>query len=448
MEDKLENVDTWTCEDVEKWLKANGFIEYATKFSQGHRIDGQGLLSLTEKDLKDPPMSIPYLGDIKRLSFKIHALQAQNIKPSKLIAREAVHLLHESSCRERTQPVNPGYDRQGTPSRQDSTESEGFDNSLFQGTSVRSRHTFRNSTCSPSQDIPMELWKTVLSFLYIFVVFLITAFIMVVVHDRVPEMDRYPPLPDLFLDNMPYVPWAFEACEMVGLVLAIMWFALLFFHKHRFILMRRLFSLMGTIFLLRCVTMLITSLSVPGKHLQCSGRRYGDFYSRLERAIEIWQGFGMSLQGVRTCGDYMFSGHTSIITLLNFFITEYTPRKYYFVHIISWCLNFFGIFFLLAAHEHYSIDVFMAFYLSSRLFMYYHTLANNRALMQPDARRTRIWFPLFAFFESKCQGRVPNQFEWPLVYFAPCMKQIGFWIKCMFSKVGRKPEEKEAVKTE
>jgi len=74
----------------------------------------------------------------------------------------------------------------------------------------------------------------------------------------------------------------------------------------------------------------------------------------------------------------------------------------------------FSIFFILAAHEHYSIDVFIGFYITSRLFLYYHSLANNRVLKQPDHMRTRIWFPMFSFFESSIDGVVPNEYEWPL----------------------------------
>ena len=57
-----------------------------------------------------------------------------------------------------------------------------------------------------------------------------------------------------------------------------------------------------------------------------------------------------------------------------------TPRRIYFLHTFTWLLNVFGVFFILSAHEHYSIDVFIAFYITSRLFMYYHTLANNQVV--------------------------------------------------------------------
>uniref|UniRef100_A0A182U906 Sphingomyelin synthase-like domain-containing protein n=1 Tax=Anopheles melas TaxID=34690 RepID=A0A182U906_9DIPT len=139
-------------------------------------------------------------------------------------------------------------------------------------------------------------------------------------------------------------------------------------------------------------------------------------YLRISRAYTIWSGLGMSIQGVRTCGDYMFSGHTVALTLLNFFITEYTPRNLYFLHTLTWLLNMFGIFFILAAHEHYSIDVFVAFYITSRLFLYYHTLANNQAsafiaLMSHDSNRTRIWFPMFSYFESSVDGIIPNEYD-------------------------------------
>jgi len=161
--------------------------------------------------------------------------------------------------------------------------------------------------------------------------------------------------------------------------------------------------------------MLITSLSVPGSHLECAPRPYGDKWGK---ALEIWTGFGMSVQGVRTCGDYMFSGHTVVLTMLNFFITEYTPRKIYFLHTFTWILNLFGIFFILAAREHYSIDVFIAFYITSRLFLYYHTLANSRALQQRDNHQAKIWFPLFSFFEARIDGMVPNEYQMPWADFS------------------------------
>lgn len=127
--------------------------------------------------------------------------------------------------------------------------------------------------------------------------------------------------------------------------------------------------------------------------------------------------------------------------LCNIYFFLDTPRSMYYLHTFTWVLNIFGVFFILAGHEHYSIDIFIAFYISTRLFLYYHALANNRAFVRDDRRRTRIWFPLFYFFESGVDGPVPNEYEWPfhlpervqqiISRFFVWQKSFVLWIKIL-----------------
>ncbi|XP_059615236.1 ceramide phosphoethanolamine synthase-like [Phlebotomus argentipes] len=397
-------VAEWTVDAVCEWARKEKLSARVVKQIRDEEIDGRCLLSLTEDDLRTIRTKCSNLceltiGDMKKLSLSVRGIQKDN----------HASLVYLGLCDNHHQGhgVLPA----------------------FGGSAAEVLHLNDIERVSPpmsvdgrATSIQPEFFKTMISLGYAFLVTWITSFVMVVVHERVPDMKKWPPLPDIFLDNVPHIPWAFHMCEITGTFLFGIWACVIVVHRHRLVLLRRFFALAGTVFLLRCVTMLITSLSVPGTHLQCTPQDHkvdetnvvtwlDAIHLRIQRAYTIWSGLGMSIQGVRTCGDYMFSGHTVTLTLLNFFITEYTPRHLYFLHTMTWLLNMFGIFFILAAHEHYSIDVFVAFYITSRLFLYYHTLANNQALMSHDSTRTRIWFPMFSYFESSVDGIIPNEFD-------------------------------------
>ncbi|CAG9539495.1 unnamed protein product [Cercopithifilaria johnstoni] len=479
--------EEWSYADVATWLNEQGFEKYANIIAYRHKIDGRTLLMLTEIDLREKPLELDCLGDIKRIALAISRLRADltplgaMLKQSKRyrcscnqsnqenmdtsVMQRSIQLAVESS---RSQlsfpdsdllltdscdlPVNIDYDNGvlpvGSPySKTFSKTSKTAQcilgdvatNSLYEGRlkqmHLLSRDDLIRQVESPDTRLKSFI-KLTIAFCYCTSSLLITAFVMVLVHDRVPDMKTYPPLPDIVLDNLPLIPWAFQVCEGIAIFLALLWFTILFFHKHRIVIMRRMFSLVGTVFLLRCVTMLITSLSVPGPHLECHSQSYGTFVARLQQAYHIWSRFGMSIHGVRSCGDYMFSGHTTAMTLLNHFITEYTPDSWHSLHTVTWVLNLFGIFFILAGHEHYSIDVFIAFCISSRMFLYYHAYAYQFSLAGSD-KRMRLWFPLGWFFEAGGQGRVANDFDLPL-YF-PVIS---------FPSFGKRPPMKNEEKTD
>lgn len=464
-------VNCWNYSEVADWLSAEGFGMYAHLIAFEHKIDGRMLLMLTEKDLREKPLEIHCLGDIKRMANAISALHDTNhlisdalhTSPSTSRINGLVSLPHSGSLSEMSSypkedmvvclEVGDGVVPIANADPKILAETSGnADRVLDEILSKEDEGEVRRVHLLTREDIIRQvespdtksksLWKLAIAFGYCCFSLLLTAFTMVIVHDRVPDMKTYPPLPDIVLDNLPLIPWAFQSCELIAVVLNTIWFTILFFHKHRVVIMRRMFSLVGTVFLLRCVTMMITSLSVPGVHLECRAKSYGSLSAKMWQAYYIWSRLGMSIRGVRTCGDYMFSGHTTAITLLNHLITEYTPDTWHGLHTITWVLNLFGIFFILAGHEHYSIDVFIAFYISSRMFLYYHAYAYNHYNLTSHDGRMRIWFPLGWFFEAGGHGRVPNEFEFPL-YFPNF--SLSRWRQSRSRKVEQEQEKRHRV---
>ena len=209
-DDAKKKLTEWTVDDVADWLKRKHFSEQIANKFMRHQIDGIALSMLTEKDLRDTPLSLPLLGDIKHLAYEISKLQESegtNFRFSSLY-------MHRSPTR---------------PHRFDSELSNASDQDFPIYSEPQTSEINGKFCCNPKP----EFLKLIISAVYCYTVFLVTAFSMAVVHDRVPDMKKYPPLPDIVLDNLPHIPWAFSMCELTGIILSVITTVVLIFHKHR-----------------------------------------------------------------------------------------------------------------------------------------------------------------------------------------------------------------------
>ncbi|CAH1122861.1 unnamed protein product [Ceutorhynchus assimilis] len=269
---------------------------------------------------------------------------------------------------------------------------------------------------------PQERLKTLLAFIIMCFNFIFTLTSLALVHEKVPDKDAYGPLPDVFLDNVPKYTWALDVSEYIIIFCVNTCMIAMVFHKHRFIVFRRIFLIMSLLYMYRAITMYVTVLPMSNRDYPCSPKS-NHTSPRLiaQRVLHLMSGFGLSVNGKHTfCGDFIYSGHTVILVFSYLIISEYTPKKFFLlriVHWLYWIMAVIGILMLQLSHGHYTVDVIIAYYVTTRIFWTYHTLANNPNLKQFSSNNLLSrswWFALFLYFESNVGGTIPRQFDWPL----------------------------------
>lgn len=92
----------------------------------------------------------------------------------------------------------------------------------------------------------------------------------------------------------------------------------------RFIVARRIFLLMGLLYMMRSITMYVTVLPVASKTYFCSPKENSTTpFLIAKRVVQLISGFGLSINGKHTyCGDYIYSGHTVVLVLSYLIIRE------------------------------------------------------------------------------------------------------------------------------
>ena len=82
-----------------------------------------------------------------------------------------------------------------------------------------------------------------------------------------------------------------------------------------------------------------------------------------------------------------------------------SPRRWFLLHWLSFCTTVTGVLTLLFARGHYSIDVVLAYWVTTRIWWIYHTMANN-----PEFLRSALLSELYIFaIKMDCEVvRIPS----------------------------------------
>lgn len=389
----MKKVAAWSAQDVSDWLSKKGMPEYIDALCQ---TDGPALLRLTKEDFEKPPLSLVSSDGGQQILEQMKTLQIENHIEAHKNGHANGHI-------------------GGLPNGTNEPQKNGTLGRKDFGVDMVHIHMPKVEVLPSS--FPTEWGKTGIAFVYAMVCFVTTTVVISVVHERVPPKEHTPPLPDKFFDLFDRVEWAFSICEINGILLVALWVIQWSLLKHRSIIGRRFFFIVGTLYLYRCITMYITTLPVPGMHFKCSPKLLGDWEAQMRRIMKMIAGGGLSITGSHNmCGDYLYSGHTVVLTLTYLFIKEYSPKRFRWYHWFCWSLSAAGIFCILLAHDHYTVDVVVAYFITTRLFWWYHTMANQQSLKISHSNPfSRVWwYRLFRYFEENVSGIVPHNYQLPL----------------------------------
>lgn len=155
----------WTVEDVERWLNSLNLSKFVVKFCQENGIDGLTLLLMKEEDLRQPSLGIERLCDRKKLWYHIRLLQCQQ--------NEFYHRLTEKRFHENHSSLSPSAQL---------VESDLLSNGSIPLIDQEAKPVFKS--------LKGEKRRTLVSFLYALCSGIWTSFIMVVVHNRVPNVQK------------------------------------------------------------------------------------------------------------------------------------------------------------------------------------------------------------------------------------------------------------------
>ncbi|KAI6172491.1 Sphingomyelin synthase-related 2 [Aphelenchoides besseyi] len=224
---------------------------------------------------------------------------------------------------------------------------------------------------SPKQ-MEFRRLPTVFAGLFLAFAWALNVVVLAWVHDYVPR-DLHP-LPDSFFRIFPEVPWVMRIAEYLMLIITISGFAVMFFHQHRWIVIRRTFFIAAICYTFRAFCI----VPVPSNNTYCAPQVNSSLEVMFNRVIPMFWSAGIEqIRPRELCGDLIVSGHTLTIFIAMMVFRHYAPRKLTYLGYLYHIFAFIAIICILFARKHYTIDVVFGYLAATRTFWTYHALLQS-----------------------------------------------------------------------
>ncbi|PAV84989.1 hypothetical protein WR25_10257 isoform B [Diploscapter pachys] len=265
---------------------------------------------------------------------------------------------------------------------------------------------------------PNECTKTLAALACLMISAFLNFFLLTVIHDIVPRE----PLKDLTFMLIEQQRWAWSVGDVLSTLSSVMGFTVILLHYERWVVLRRTFLLGAIMYGLRAIVLGVTFIppSLHNRDEICRPQLNGTHHMYMSEIATRFVAYVVTLglnsgQDKILCGDLMFSGHTVVLTIMYFVQLQYTPRKLVYIRYIAAPITFCGIGALVLSGGHYTMDVLIAYWLTSHVFWGYHQMFEMPKEDRPQAPMSRLWwFWLAYWFESDVpNGKLENKWDWP-----------------------------------
>lgn len=308
-----------------------------------------------------------------------------------------------------------------TPSFGSKAESGGGDGKVVGP--PRSRTPSGSSTPSVPPPPYPEHWKSfVVAVVFVFS-YNFNLFCTTVAHELHPDDETNHPLPDVILSFTTPRPWAFAYSEFCVLFNVFCFVILALVHASRWVILRRAIFIYSLLNIYRAFTVMVTILPNSVRGLECAPRSPTFSFDAIFAAfLRVTTACGFRIAGVpRTCGDWIFSGHTASMVWANLLVAEYAPKSVSrLISVLVSLSTVVGTSLVLASHDHYTIDCIIAYFVTTRVFWTYHSLLVRKyeapfsrfGVEGGDPLRRVWWSRAFDYIEGKNHCPMENKFVW------------------------------------